>query len=110
MKFDPSALGMLMANPQNVVLIRLETSEGDLLELVHHLALFRRCRRILECKRDHPGRVAPIPIDAVDQIPRLIGVTAQDLRRRDLTAFQIVTNRILDRAATAPTTTSKKLN
>ena len=81
MQLDPAAFGVCMPDPQAIVLVGFEAGEGDALELVHDLLLLGRAWGILAGERDHAARIAPLPIDAVDQLHRALGIAAQNFRR-----------------------------
>ena len=81
MQFDPAAFGVRVPHPEAVILIGFEAGEGDALEFVHDLLLLGRARGVLAGERDDAARIAPLPIDAVDQLHRALGIAAQDLGR-----------------------------
>jgi hypothetical protein len=76
MQLHPPAFGVLMPHPGDVILLGVEARKGQGLELIHHLALLALGRRILQGEADHAMGVAPLAVDAVDQIPRPVNVTS----------------------------------
>lgn len=66
----------MMPNPGDVILLGVQTPEGQSFEPVHHLTLLILGRRILKGKAHHAVGVAPLPRDAVDQIPCPLDVAA----------------------------------
>jgi hypothetical protein len=107
-QLDPAAFGVLVAYPQNVVLVRLQAGEGGALELVHDLVLVGCARRVLGREADHPRGVAPLPVDAVDQLARPLRCTAQHRGRRGLAALAL--GHVLHRPAPAASATGEELN
>ena len=71
-----------VAHPQDVVLVRLQPREGDALELVHDAFLLGLARAIFRRERQDARRVAPLPIDPVDQLARLRWIAPQHLGQR----------------------------
>lgn len=86
-QFCPSALGVRMANPCDVILLMIQPGEGQTLEHVHRLALLILSRCILGCKGQNPVRVGPLAVDAVYQVAGSIHVAPHDLWRRVAAAF-----------------------
>lgn len=87
MEFDPAAVRVRVPDPETIVLVRFEAGEGHALEFIHDLFLIGGAWVVFARKRDHATRIAPLPIDAVDQLARLIGIAAQDLGRLMFPAF-----------------------
>jgi hypothetical protein len=102
-KLYPPAFGVLMAHPGDVILLGVETREGQRLQLIHDQALLIFGRRVLQGETDHAMGVAPLPVDAVDQIPRPVHVTTQNLGRGMVAALAVRGGQIL-RDGPAPAT------
>ena len=87
-KLDPAALGVRVANPQDVVLVLLKARERGTLEFLDDFFLLRLARIVLGREAQHPRRVAVLAVDAVDQVARLLRVSStQDFRKRKLPAL-----------------------
>ena len=80
-QFYPPALGVLMAHPRDVVLLRVHPRKGQTLEDVHGLALLILGRCIFGCKGQNAVRVAPFAVDAVDQVAGPVHVAPHHLGR-----------------------------
>lgn len=66
MQLHAPALGVLVANPRDVVLIPVEARERQRLELVHRLLLLCLRWGILKREGQDTVRVSPLAVDAVD--------------------------------------------
>lgn len=81
MQFHPPALGVLMAHPRDVVLLRVHARKGQTLESVHGLLLLDLGGRILQGEGQNTVGVAPLAVDAVDQLAGLVHVAPHHLGR-----------------------------
>ena len=66
MQLHTRPLRVLMPNPCDVILLPVETGEGQSLESVHGLALLILAGGVLKGKGQHPMRIAPLPRDTID--------------------------------------------
>ena len=108
MKLCPPALGGGMADPSAVISLPIEPSEGQTLKGVHGELLLLLGGPVLGRKGQDAGRVAPLALNAVDQVAGAVHVAPHHLRRRMASAFlagQILRDRP---PATAPT--ARELN
>lgn len=72
---------MLVADPENIDLIPLQTREGGSLEIPHHSRLLIIRGTVIRMKGHHAGRVAPFPAVAVDQMASQIRIARKHLRQ-----------------------------
>ncbi len=56
-----------VADPEHVILLTVQPSEGQLLEGIHHLGLLCLAGRVLRGKADHARAVGPLVTAGVDQ-------------------------------------------
>ena len=78
-KLDPAFVAM--ADPEHLILLRVQPREGQPFELVHDLGLLVRGRVVGARKADHARAVGPLVAAGVDQGLGALGVAAQDLRQ-----------------------------
>ncbi len=110
MQLHAPALGVLMANPRDVVLLGVHAREGQTLECVHRLALLVLGRRVLQGKRQDAVGVAPLAVDAVDQLTGPVHVTAHHLRRRMIAPCAIGAGEVGGNFAAAAAASGGELN
>lgn len=125
MQLDAAFMGM--AHPKHIMLVRIQSGEGQALEGVHHLTLLQLGRRILGGESEDAGAIGPLVRATVDQCPHPLGIAAQHLGQRfageerhlaarvaDGVAVLIIGNdlagnEIVDRAGTATLAIAEKL-
>ncbi len=110
MQLHPPAFSVLMPHPGDVILLGVEAGKGQGLDLIHHLPLLILGRRILQGEADHAMGVAPLAVDAVDQIPRPVNVTTHHLRRGMIAALAVGIGQILRDGSTAALPAAGELN
>lgn len=76
-KLDPAFVAM--ADPEHLILLRVQPREGQPLEPVHDLGLLVLRRVVAVRKADHARAVGPLVAAGVDQGLGALGVAAQDL-------------------------------
>lgn len=108
MKLCTSALGMAVADPCDVILLRVQPGEGKTLESVHRLALLVLGRRILGREGQNPVRVGPLAVNAVDQVAGLVHIAPDYLGRRMAPAF--LTGQIFRHLTPATAAPARELN
>lgn len=81
-KFDPPAFGVLMPHPGDVVLLRVHARKGQTLEGVHGLLLLGLAGAILQGEGQDAVGIAPLALDAVDQVTGPVHVAPHHLGRR----------------------------
>jgi len=110
MKLHTSAFSVLMADPGDVILLGIETGEGQRLQLIHDQTLLIFGRGILQSETDHAMSVGPFAIDAVDQILCPIHISAQNLRRGMIATSAIWVSEIPRNGPTPATPAAGELN
>lgn len=110
MQLHPPAFGVLMPHPGDVILLRVEAGKGQGLDLIHHLPLLILGRRILQGEADHAMGVAPLAVNAVDQIPRPVDVAAHHLGRGMIATMAVGIGQILRDGSTAALPAAGELN
>lgn len=110
MQLHTPAFGVLMPHPGDVILLGVEAGKGQGLELIHHLPLLILGRRILQGEADHAMGIAPLAVDAVDQIPRPVDVAAHHLGRGMIAALAVGVGQILRDGYTAALPAAGELN
>lgn len=81
MQFHPPTLSVLVAHPRDVVLLRVHARKGQTLESVHGLLLLDLRGRVLQGERQNAVGVAPLAVDAVDQVAGPVHVAPHHLGR-----------------------------
>ena len=109
-QFYPPALGVLMAHPRDVVLLRVHTRKGQTLEGVHGILLLVMGRRILQGKGQNAVRVAPFAVDAVDQVAGPVHVAPHHLGRCMAAPFAIHSGQVSRNLAPAAAAPACELN
>ncbi|WP_416046598.1 hypothetical protein [Phaeobacter inhibens] len=79
-KLDPAFVAM--ADPEHLILLRVQPREGQPLEMVHDLGLLVLGRGVTVRKADHARAVGPLVATGVDQGLGALRVAAQDLGQR----------------------------
>ncbi|SHI03469.1 hypothetical protein SAMN05443551_4157, partial [Marivita hallyeonensis] len=77
MELDPAFVAM--ADPEHLILLRVQPREGQPLEPVHNLGLLVLGRVVTIRKADHARAVGPLVAAGVDQSFGAVGIAAQDL-------------------------------
>ena len=109
-QLHPPALGVLMAHPRDVVLLWVHARKGQTLEGVHGLLLLVLGRRILKRERQHPVRVAPLALDAVDQFAGPVHVAPHHLGRRMAAPLAVRSGQVGRDLGPAPAASTGELN
>lgn len=110
MKLDPPALGVLMAHPGDVVLLRVHARKGQTLEGVHGLLLLGFAGAILQGEGQDAMGVAPLALDAVDQVAGPVHVAPHHLGRRMAASLAVVGGQIGSNLAPAAAASTGELN
>ena len=63
-------------DPQDIVLVTVQTGEGHLLEVGHHLLLLILGGAVLRSERQDTGGIFPFPVDGVDEVADPFGIPA----------------------------------
>ncbi|OAN80791.1 hypothetical protein A8B78_10450 [Jannaschia sp. EhC01] len=79
-KLDPTFVAM--ADPEHLILLRVQPREGQPLKLVHDLGLLVLGRGVAVGKADHARPIRPLMAAGVDQGFGAVRVAAQDLGQR----------------------------
>ncbi|MEJ6404020.1 hypothetical protein V8J85_14095 [Yoonia sp. 2307UL14-13] len=74
MKLDPAFVAM--ADPEHLILLRVQPREGQPLEPIHDLSLLVLVRIIAVRKADHACAVGPLVAAGVDQGFGALGIAA----------------------------------
>ncbi len=80
MQLDPAFVAM--ADPEHLILLRVQPREGQPLEPVHDLGLLILGWVVAIRKTDHACAVGPLVAAGVDQCLGAVGIAAQDLGQR----------------------------
>jgi hypothetical protein len=69
---------VLMAHPEDIDLVLVQSSKGSFLKVAHHIGLlcFRGIVLSMEC--NDPRCISPFAGVAVDQVARQVGIAGQD--------------------------------
>lgn len=109
-QFHPTALGVLMTHPRDVVLLRVHARKGQTLEGVHGLLLLGFAGAILQGERQNAVSIAPLAFDAVDQVTCPVHVAPHYLGRRMAAPLAVRSGQIGGNLAPAPAAPARELN
>lgn len=101
---------MGVPHPEDVVLIRLQASKGDLFKIVHDPLLLFRCHHVVRMTGKHSGSEFPFGVQRVDEVTGGFHIPAQDFRRQLIPARIIRAHKIMSRAVTTALTVRKNLH
>ena len=103
--------GMGMADPEDAVLVRIQTGEGELLEAVHDGPFHLWGDGLTRSEGQHAGGVAVLEGQRIDEAAGLVRIAPEDDGRTVLTARPVRTDEIGDRTMTgSPAMTGKADN
>lgn len=80
MQLVVATVGML--NPQNIVLIQFQASEGHPLEIIHQRFFFLRTHRLTRSPRQNTCRVLPSPLLGINERTGHVRVASENFGRR----------------------------
>nr|CRY97058.1 hypothetical protein [uncultured prokaryote] len=109
-KLHPPAFGVLMPHPGDVVLLRVHARKGQTLEGVHGLLLLGFAGAILQSEGQDAVGIAPLALDAVDQVTGPVHVAPHHLGRRMAAPLAVVGGQIGRNLPSAAAASTGELN
>lgn len=96
-KMQFMVVGMTVAHPKDIALVRLHAGEGHLFKIVHHPSLLLRRHDIIRVPGQNSGREFPFGVQAVDEGAGQLNLAAQHFRGACVSPRIIRPNQIVGR-------------